>query len=255
MDLGFTLVEAKVYLTLVKNGPLSASAISKISKIGRPDVYRTILKLQQQSLVEKMVKTPAEYRAAPIKETLSFLLQTKAEQYKKIQAETQLFLDEAEMKETEEKKHAEESQIVLIPQGRQIIKKIKDAIEGTQLSVDLVLSWKRFSHGIVHAFAESIEAAWTKNVKFRFIIEKPPKNKTVEQLIQYCKQKPFCQIRFSPRCPETVFGIYDKSEVFIIVFSETDLPGSPALWSNSRSLIALAEDHFEMLWRTANENC
>ncbi len=253
-ELGLTLKQAKVYLTLVESGPLRVSAISKTSKVARPDVYQTISKLQQIGLVEEIFKTPVEYKATPINEALAFLLQTKTEQYKKLRAETQMLLDKAIAEKQNEKEQAEAPQISMIPMGKQVIERIRDAIERAKLSVDLVLSWKRFAHGTAHAFAESLEAAWAKNVKFRFIIEKPPNNRTAEQLIQYCRQKPFCQIRFVPYYPKTVFGIYDKKEVFIIVFSETDLPGSPALWSNSRSLIAMAEDHFEMLWRTAMKN-
>jgi hypothetical protein len=51
---------------------------------------------------------------------------------------------------------------------------------------------------------------------------------------------------------KAVFGIYDKKEVLIITISETDLPGSPALWSNSDAVIRFASDYFEMLWRKAS---
>jgi hypothetical protein len=50
---------------------------------------------------------------------------------------------------------------------------------------------------------------------------------------------------------KTVVGVFDKKEVFIVTISETDWPGSPALWSNNDVLIHLASEHFEMLWRKA----
>jgi sugar-specific transcriptional regulator TrmB len=250
IDLGLTLKQARVYLALVKSGPSRISAISKISKVARPDVYQTLSKLQQLGLVEEIVETPLEYRATPMNEGVSLLLETKTEQYKKVRSQTQMLLDAAKMKKPNEKKKIEKPQFVLIPKGR-TIERIKTAIEKAQLSIDLVLCWKRFSHGIASAFAESMEIAWAKNVKIRFIIESPPKNKTAEQLIQFCREKPFCQIRLIHNHPKAVFGIYDKKEIFIIVFPKTHLPGSPALWSNNRSLIALAENHFETLWLTA----
>jgi hypothetical protein len=98
-----------------------------------------------------------------------------------------------------------------------------------------------------------MESAWAKNVKSRFIIESPLESITAKQLIQFCREKPFCQIKFIRHCPGTVLGIYDKKEVFIIANPKTDLPSSPALWSNNPSLIALSEDHFEILWLTAME--
>lgn len=254
-DLGLTLVQAKVYLALVESGPLITAEISKISNIARPDVYSNLSKLQLLGLVEKLIETPVKYRAIPVNEGLSLLLRTKTEQYEKLKAETRVLLETNKTQKPNNKdKKADNPQFVLIPQGETVINRMKTAIENAQFSIDLVLSWRRFSRGMACTFAESIEIAWAKNVKTRFIIEKPLKSKTATELIYYCMRKPCCQIRFISDYPETIFGIYDKKEIFLIVFSQTDLPGSPALWSNNRSLIALAENHFEAIWKTAVEN-
>jgi sugar-specific transcriptional regulator TrmB len=252
MDLGLTLKQAKVYMALVESGPLRVSAISKISKVARPDIYQIIPKLQKLGLVEDIVKTPLEYRATSMNEGLSHLLETKTEEYEKVRAETHILLDTAKTKKPKKKKQIESPQFVLIPR-KTVIKRIKSAIEKAQLSIDLVLSWKRFSRGIASTFAESVEAAWAKNVKIRFIIESPLESKTAKQLIQFCRAKPFSQIRVIPHYPKTIFGIYNKKEAFIIAKSKTDLPGSPALWSNNPSLMSVVQDYFEILWLTAME--
>jgi hypothetical protein len=106
----------------------------------------------------------------------------------------------------------------------------------------------------VGTLAESIEKAWAKKVKIKLIVEKPSRNKTAEQLIQYFRQKPSTQIRFIRDHPETVFGIYDQKEMSVMVISKTDLQGSPGLWSSNDALISLARKHFEVLWREATEN-
>jgi sugar-specific transcriptional regulator TrmB len=248
MDLGLTKVQARVYLALVESDPSKTSAISKISEVAQPDIYRTLSKLQQLGLVEKIIKTPLEYRATPMNEGIPRLLNTKTQQYEKVRAEAKILLSTAK-KEKPKKKQIETPQFVLIPK-RTVTERIKTSIEKAQLSLDIVLSWKRFSQGIAGVFAESIEAAWAKNVKIRFIIESPLESKTSKQLIQFCKEKPSCQTRFSPH-PKATFGIYDKKEIYLIAKSKTDLPGSPALWSNNQSLISAMEDYFEILWLTA----
>jgi sugar-specific transcriptional regulator TrmB len=252
MDLGLTLVQARVYLALVESGPLKTSAISKISKVAQPDTYKTLSKLQQLGLVEKIVATPLEYRAVPMKEGISRLLETKTQQYEKVRSEAKILLSTVKKEKSDIEKQIETPKFVLIPK-RTVIERIKNAIEKAQLSFDLVLSWKRFSQGIASVFAESIEIAWAKNVKIRFLIESPPESKTAKQLIQFCREKPSCQTRFIHRCPKAIFGIYDQKEIFVILKSKTDLPGSPALWSNNPTLIDLVEDYFETLWLTAME--
>ena len=253
VDLGLTSVQTRVYLALVESGPSRVSAISKISKVPRPDVYRTLSRLQELGLVEEIIKKPLQYRAIPMKEGLSLLLETRTRQYEKVRAETMVLFHKATAEKPNKKIQIETPQFVLIPRGRTAIEKIKTAIERAGLGVDLVLSWKRFSQGMVTVFAESLEIAWAKNVQIRFLIECPPESKTAKQLIQFCRGKPFCQVRFAPLYPETIFGIYDKKEVFIAVKSKTDLRGSSALWSNNPNLISLAKGYFEILWLTAIE--
>jgi sugar-specific transcriptional regulator TrmB len=251
INLGLTLKQARVYLAIAESGPSRIMEISKKSKVARPDVYPALEKLQQLGLSEKIIKNPTAYRAIPLKEGLSLLLEMKANQYEKLKADTETLRNIIETKKQKDAIQTANSQFVLIPEGKAVIDRIANAIEKVQLTMDLVLSWKRFSRGISDTFAEEIENAWAKNVKTRFIIERPSRSTTSEQMIQYCLEKPSCQLRFMQDHAKVVFGVYDKKEVFIITISETDLQSSPALWSNNDAMICLASNHFEMLWRKA----
>lgn len=253
-DLGLTLKQAKVYIALVKFGPSRIMEISKNSKVARPDVYPTLERLQQLGLVEKIIETPLKYRAISIDDGLSLLLETRTDQYEKVKAETEILRGAIKTEKPNEPNQIESHQFVLIPKGKATIDRIGTAIKNAQQSIDLVVSWKRISRGIVETFAESLEVAWAKKVKVRCIAERPRKNKTSEQLIQYFREKPSNRIRFVPYHPQTVFGIYDKKEISIVVIPKTDLQSSPSLWSSNDALISLAADHFEVLWREATES-
>ena len=132
--------------------------------------------------------------------------------------------------------------------------KITEAIETSKKTVDLFLTWKRFSIGITNVFAETCEKAWDRGVKFRILVEKPEKGINTEQIFEFCRKSPFCNIRFLPGHPKTVLGVYDQREAFIIVNPKEGLFDSPALWSNNQSLITIVKDYFEMLWTTAKGN-
>jgi len=226
--------------------------IAENSKVARPDVYPTLKRLRQLALVEKLIKTPPEYRAVPMKEGLSTLLEARTSQYQRVKAETEILQGTIKTEKTDESQ-TETNQFILVPEGK-VVDRIGASIEKAQKSIDAVLSWKRFSRAIVGTLAESIEKVWAKKVKIKLIVEKPSRNKTAEQLIQYFRQKPSTQIRFIRDHPETVFGIYDQKEMSVMVISKTDLQGSPGLWSSNDALISLARNHFEALWREATEN-
>jgi len=251
VDLGLTLKQARVYVALSNNGPLRVLDISKISKVARPDVYNILSNLQEMGLVEKLIRTPYEYFAVPVRNAVSLLLDRKEKQFKKIKTETSILLETIERKELQKPETNNNFQLVLVPGGKAIIEKIRSAIEKTESSIDLFLSFKRFSVGLASTFSDSIEIAWAKNVRTRFLVEHPSKTITSKQLIVFCEEKPSCEIRFFPHHPETIFGIYDKQEMFVITNPQTDLPGSSALWTTNKSLISLANDHFNCLWSIA----
>lgn len=250
IDLGLTLIQAKVYLALVESGPSKVVAISKISKVARPDIYRTLQKLHEIGLIEKIVKKPIQYRAAPINIGLQFLLEKETKRYKSVRAETQVLLNELKTKQNKSCQ-IDNSEFVLIPKGT-AIERIKKAIEKAQLSIDFILPWKMFSGGLAGIFSESLEIAWAKTVKIRFITETRLKSEIAKQLIQFCLEKPSCQLRFINHCPKTVFGLFDKEEVFLTVNPKIDLLHFQALWSNNHSLVALAEGYFDMMWQNQN---
>jgi HTH-type transcriptional regulator, sugar sensing transcriptional regulator len=254
VDLGLTLKQARVYLALARFGISRTLELSKTSNVARPDLYDALEKLQNIGLVEKIIKKPVEYRAAPLSEGLFLLLKTKEDQFEKIRAETEILRETVRLDEAKNKNQTENSQFVLIPAGRAVLDKIAASIENAQCTIELVVSWKRFSRGITSSFAESIEKAWAKNVKIRFIVEKPQKGETSMQLVEFFKAKPSSQIRFIQAHPNTIFGIYDKKHVYVIVATRSDLQNSPALWSNNDALISLASDLFETLWLTSKEN-
>ena len=252
MSLGLTLLQAKVYRALAKSGQSTIATTSKLSGVARPDLYRTLSKLQQLGLVSKIIETPFQFKAIPLDEGLALLLEKKTEEHDKLKTETRHLIRSFEGKKLEQQQPIK-SEFVLIPQSKTVVERIRKAIEDAQKSIDVVLSWKRYSLGIAHIYTESTAKAWDRKVNWRFIVEKPEEISSAEHLIQLSRKSPFCQMRFIPSHPKTVLGIYDKKEIFIILDPTTELPGSPALWSNNQSLISIAQDYFDILWLTSSE--
>jgi sugar-specific transcriptional regulator TrmB len=252
-QLGLTVLEARIYLALCTYGTLNTKELSKLTKTAQPDTYRVLTKLQKKGLIEKIIKKPAEFKAAPIETSVSSLLQKKKAEYDDLKVKTNQLIHAIKEKPVNKPNETENSQFALIPQSETVVRKIREAIDKSKTSVDIFLSWKRFLDGITTAFAKSAERAWNREVKFRIIVETPEGEVHVEKALQFCGKSPFCKIRFWAGTPKTVTGIYDKREVFIIIDPEEGLFDSPALWSNNQSLISVVQEYFDKLWLTAME--
>jgi sugar-specific transcriptional regulator TrmB len=253
-QLGLTSNETKIFWTLCQMGPATAKTISKSTGVAREIIYQIMPKLQEKGLIEVMITTPKKFRAIPMNKSLGLLLKSKTEEYKKLEVKVDLLSRAFKGNDSNEGLQTEDSSFVLIPERESVVKRINEAIEVAERSIDLVLSWKRFSQGTASVFAESIKSALNKNVKVRFVVENPGKAKSANYAFQFCRKSPTCQTKFIPNRPQTVLGIYDEKELFVIANPQKDLYGSPALWTNNQSLISLVQDFFDILWITAMEN-
>jgi sugar-specific transcriptional regulator TrmB len=253
LKLGLSVLEAKTYIALIKYGVLTSKKLSELTKMSQPDTYRVLSKLQKKGLTEKIIKKPMQFKAVPLHLGTAFLLERKKMEHEDLKAKTNQLLQEIRKSPLPQPLETETSNFVMIPKRQIVVKRINEAIDNSKKSVDIFLSWKRFSVGVTSTFAESSRKAWDRGVKFRIIVEKPEKAVNVKPLLKFCVH-PFCSVRFVTESPRTVLGIYDKKEVFIIVNPRKGLYDSPALWSNNQSLISVAQDYFEILWLTAMES-
>jgi len=74
VGLGCTLLQAKIYLALVKLEEANIIEVSKATNVARQEVYRVINELQNRGFVEKKLSRPVVYEALPIQETVPNLL-------------------------------------------------------------------------------------------------------------------------------------------------------------------------------------
>jgi sugar-specific transcriptional regulator TrmB len=254
-QLDLSSLQAKIYVALSKYQSLTTKELSELTKTSQPDVYRVLDKLQNESLIEKIIQRPARFKAVPLEKGIRFLMQRKKIEHNNLLTKTDLLIHTFRER-SNNKKPAKtlKSQFIMIPQRELIVSKIRGSIDQAKKTVDICLSWKRLLNGLTNVFIKNSERAWNRGVHFRIIVENPPGKEEKEMAIQFCKKSPFCSIRFLPERPKTVSGIYDEKEVFIIVDPAEGLFDSPALWSDSQSLITAIQEYFDFLWLTSKKN-
>jgi len=248
--LGLTIVQSKVYLALATANALTIGALSDRSKVPRTDLYRVIKELEQKGLVERIIAAPVEFNAISLKEGINVLINRKnQETHELLEKAENLIQSYSAPKSDSEFTDNIISRFILVPHTR-VVERLRKAIDATQGSIDLAVSWRRFASG-VFLFQEKIEESLSRKVKWRFIIERHEKGKDSFNPMNLLPKSPLLSFRCVSPEPETIVGIYDRKEVFVIERSTARLSESAALWSNSKSLLALATSYFEKLWDTA----
>lgn len=249
VQLGLSLLEARIYFALCNRQPLTAKEVSRITNVAQPDTYRILNKIRRKGLIEKSIEVPSRFKAVPLDTGIAFLVSRRKIEYDNLMEKSELLIQSVKQNPVDEKPlENPESQFSMIPQKELVVKRINEAITRSEKTVDIYLSWKRLVSGLTNVFIQNAERAWERGVHFRIVVENPEGEAAQEEAMKFCNISPFCTIRFLPGKPKTVTGIYDEREVFIIVNPQEGVFDSPALWSNNKSLVTAIQEYFELMW-------
>lgn len=247
IELGLTLCQAKVYLALCHFGNLDVKTVSKFANVPRQDVYRIADDLKELGLIETVISRPIEFKALPLNNGTSILLRRRKQKTKSLESKTDSLIKK--FKANDKDLGLDEPEFVLIPGSDSVIERIKEAVEGAKDSIEIVSSWKIFSHLV--SFSDLLKEFWSKDVKCRFVTEEPSKEVNSRVVQNVLKKIPMCELRFISSPPKTVLSMYDRKSVMLMVNPEEGLANSPILWSKNRGLLDAMQHYFELLWFTA----
>jgi len=249
-DLGLSTTQAKIYLALVKTKNQTAQAISTLSTVSRPDVYRVLNKLQEVGLVEKIIAKPEEFRAIPIEEGVSILLQRRINKTRELQNKG-LKLVQSVTQKLESSEITEEQgrrEFVFIPSKTSAYARSERLLGGIKESIYFVGLTKSMSAWLVQ-YSTEMEEALSRGIDCRMILPASPANKKFWTTFEKMRKHPNFKVRSISGASTAGFSIWDKKEI-LITTSSAEAPFSAAtLWSNNKGLIELCADYFECLWQ------
>ena len=91
--LDFDELESKIYLSLLRTGPITASALAKDLNIDRARMYRTVDKLVDRNIISTTLSSPKLCIAAEPEKALKLALEKKEEEIKKIKKSGEEIVD------------------------------------------------------------------------------------------------------------------------------------------------------------------
>ncbi len=251
VNLGLTVLQAKVYIALARSGASTGRVTAKLAKVASQDVYRVLTELQEKGLVEKIISKPNKYRAIPVKEGLLMLLQRRKKQTEELnRAVFELSNSFLTINVPEDKR--ETGTFVLIPQGEPIENRLVGVWKTAQKSIDLM---NDFQEGIVwyeKNFELNIKAL-NRGVKIRDLLSKTQKRyhitKTFSVLLE---RKPEFQVRYLDFPPPAKLMIKDRKEVFISTTREINSLNYPCLWSNNPIVVQIIQQWYDIMWEKSS---
>jgi len=91
--LGFDEIESKIYLTLLKTGPLTASALAKDLNFDRASTYRSVEKLVERNIITTTLTNPKICTAIEPEDVFKIIAEKKEAEIKNIRKTKQEIID------------------------------------------------------------------------------------------------------------------------------------------------------------------
>jgi sugar-specific transcriptional regulator TrmB len=253
--LGLTVSQARIYLALVQSGPSTIRTISEVSKVAREHVYRTMVTLQKLGLFEKSIAKPVKFKATPMHDAVSILLQRRINETSELQEKTRELIQRFMKKNTKTTLQEEEPQFIMIPEKEALIKRREKLTANVQTSLDIIVSWKRFPQRVFR-YGEAYKKALESRIKIRVIMDKPEDEKSLAQarkLVKDLKKYPSFGIRYILTPPPAIISVYDKKAALVSTSAIGGFAQHPALLLNNPCFLAIIQEYFELMWLTALE--
>lgn len=249
--LGITVLQARVYLALLKSGKTTAKDLAKTSKVARQDTYRVLSELHNLGLIEKLIDTPTKFKAIPIEVVIAELVERRKKDSSRLEKDAAEMLQSFSTPVEENNElEDEEYQFVIIKELQSRMMRVRKQITETKKSICVVTRWPFFVTYTINSTEEIIKAL-KRGVNIRIVTQKPEQVEPLSEDLQTLMKYPLFQVKYATSLPPSIVATFDKKEVNISIISDTNPSESPLLQSNNQSLIELAQNYFEVMWTHA----
>jgi sugar-specific transcriptional regulator TrmB len=246
MDFGLSYVQSLTYLTLVKLKKSDAKTIARVSTVARQDIYRIMPTLQKLGLVEKIIGVPTLYRATPIKNAITNLLENKKREYDTLIEKTDLLINNFPKSDEEISLGADDTQFVLISELSLLLKLHEKLTSDCQSTLDIMMPLSKYSRKAEEQWFRVNETVRQKNqIKIRLITEKPQDKETYFMFWKPLLKNPLFQIKYTTASIPVFMHIFDRKQFTLSVGKHEILP---SLWSNNPNIVQLALTYFNKSW-------
>jgi sugar-specific transcriptional regulator TrmB len=251
--LRLTFYEARVYLALVKNGPLKSSEVGFLSGVPRPKVYGALRLLEGKGLVRITPSSPLTFRAVSPLEALKAKADALVNQAVSTQEIIQKLAEEHELGEQRGSRVGlprEANELWYIDGREHIYHTVAQMLRRAVKSI----SYYATPAGLVRAYkahAQHLENVTKRGVAVRVLAQASKESHIVARELAA-----IIRIRKTTKPLAVNFVCVDGRELVVIDDCPNDFDvetgTDTAAWTKNRLLVQLYENLFERVWENAS---
>lgn len=248
--LGLPANLAKIYFAVVRYGPSTVNEVAKLAKVRREVIYRSLSRLENLGLIEKLLEKPLRIKAIPVDEALSILIKNEeSKMYKTLGdliSRKERFLRSLKSNFTTMTLENVESYFSMVNERSAILAKGFFLIGNAKKSIDIMSSETRIG-SIFHLYTESLKMAIRRGVKLRIITDSTSMPWLSETIRRMDSSGKLINIQLKGNLLSS-FLIFDGKDIAIATSMPTEITEGPLLFTNNTLQLQVYQKLFESTW-------
>ena len=248
-NFGFTVNQAKVYLSIVQSGATRVGRISKNTQLHRQDIYKLLPKLERMGLITKTIDKPFMIEAVPIEKALDNLVSKERKKANERITHLENNLKDVVSSLQEQPHIKEETRFTLLTTDEAIKNKGRFTFKKLKKECLLVTNIESLQTSPVNYFRDFLQTIAESNAKTRLLIVTNENEETVKQTIE--KLAPNINqftVKIVNKTTCKNYQIIDNKEIWIATQQKTETGNPCMLWTNDRNIIEVYKENFKKVW-------
>jgi sugar-specific transcriptional regulator TrmB len=246
---GFTVNQAKVYLSIVQSGKTRVGRISRNTQLHRQDIYKLLPKLEKMGLITKTIDKPFMIEAIPIDKALETLISKEKDKANERISHLENNLKEMITAIQMQPEIKEEARFTLLTsdeaiknRGYLIFKKIKKDFK-------IVVSMEHITKPALHYFREFLQLIADHDARLELIIVTTEDEEEAKQTVEkIAASNGELKVKFINKSVCKNYQVIDNKEVWIATQQKTESGFPCLLWTNDSNIVDTYRENFQMTW-------
>ena len=246
---GFTVNQAKVYLSIVQSGKTRVGRISKGTQLHRQDIYKLLPKLEKMGLITKTIDKPFMIEAIPIDEALETLISKEKDKANERISHLENNLKEMIVAIQMQPEIKEEARFTLLTTDEAIKNRGHLIFKKAKKDFKIVASMEHITKPALHYFREFLQLIAANDARLELIIVTNDDKEEVKQTVEkIAPSKGQYKIKFINNSVCKNYQVIDNKEVWIATQQKTEMGFPCLLWTNDLNIVGTYRENFQMTW-------
>ena len=246
---GFTVNQAKVYLSIAQSGKTSVGRIAKTTTLHRQDIYKMLPKLEKMGLITKTIDKPFMIEAIPIDRALDSYITIEREKSNQRIAHLENNLKDLVSAIQTQPESKEEARFTLLTTDEAIRNKGRLIFKRTRREFLLVAIMEQISFPSLHYFHDYLQVIADNNAKIKLLVVTTEDEDTVKQTLE--KVTPTHGVftaKYIEKNSCKNYQLIDGKEAWIATQQKTHSGYTCILWTNDQNIVDAYKEIFKKVW-------